>query len=114
MLSGVEYEEVANGGDGDTLRATVVTEVVLYPQGVLKDIIVFEMSNKYWNELSASGKFDDKEDNFNLLKIDATYYLFRNKKNDSFGVQLVYQNGTDPNKGLDDQSLVTFGFVFIR
>jgi hypothetical protein len=112
LLGGVEYEEVAKGRDGDTLRATVITEAVLYPQGVMKDIIVFKMSNKYWNELSASGKFDDNDDNFNLLKIDATYYLFRNKKNDSFGVQLAYQNGADPSQGLDDQSLVTFGFVF--
>lgn len=111
LSGGLVYEESASGKDGDALRAKVEAGVTLVPQGYIN--LKFTLSNTYWNELTVSGKFDDGKDDFNLLKIAATYYIINDKdKNDRLGVRLTYQDGADPDKSLKDQSLVTFGFIF--
>ncbi|MCW5206470.1 hypothetical protein VU08_06030 [Desulfobulbus sp. F5] len=113
LSGGVVYEDAANGADGNTLRAKVEAGVTLVPLVMKDNKLTFTLSNTYRKELTASGKFDDGKDDFNIFKVKAIYYLIpKEKNNDSLGVKLEYWNGEDPDNNLEDQSAVTFGFVF--
>jgi len=114
LLGGFGDENAVSGHDGNTLRATVKTSADVYP--LYKQFgtnFILHISNQYWNKLTASGKFDDGKDDFNMFKVNTTYYFHNDTdKNDRFGVKLEYWNGADPDNNLEDQSAVTFGFVF--
>lgn len=113
LKGGFDYETIASGKDGDVLRGTVTAGFVAYPlPKLLERNLELGISNKYWTEISHGGYFDDKDDDANLFEVSAIYYLVKNDNDDKIGVQLSYQDGSDPETKIPDQSFVRFGLVF--
>ena len=84
-------------------------EVGLYPWGrLLRKRFEIAVMYTYWKHLSESGGYQDLDEDHDLFKVAATYYLFNDPETGyAFGVGLDYANGEDVEQGRQDQETVS-------